>query len=271
MGSSESSEFIFPIIKDKEINSSSLFKITYSLYIILTQEKIPSQEVEDIKEKYSNLKEIDIGLFTEMDFIFNKCLNMKFNCSAEINFSLRDFADKYGLELSGGVNLSGDGINNILSMKFQGDKSSINISIEVGINFCRVTLKHEINIDNSDKKIREEYTIESRGYYAFIIGVNLICYFKKNIIAYGKISPNSILNFSENVVKKIKPKTSTLIDFGKNAFDFIKTSWVNAVEKCKEYGGTIHLPEVVGFLAIGLVLLNAEAIPLAAIASRALI
>ena len=64
-------------------------------------------------------------------------------------------------------------------MKFQGDKSSISISIEVGINFCRVTLKHEINIDNSDKIIREEYIIESSEYYAFIIGVNLIGYFRK--------------------------------------------------------------------------------------------
>ena len=266
-----SSEFIFPIINKKEIYSSSLFEITYSLYIILPQEKVPSTEVEEIKQKYSNLKEMNIGLFKETDFIFDGSLDMKFNCTSGIKFSLRDFADKYGLELSGGVNLSGDGINNILSMKFQGDKSSITISIEVGINFCRVTLKHDINIENSNKKIREEYTIESNGYYAFIIGVNLIGYFKKNEIIYGKILPNSISNFAQNVVKNLKPKTPTLIDFGKNAFNLIKTTWVNAVENCKNYGGTIHLPEIVGFLAIGLVLLNIEAIPLAAIAARTLI
>ena len=270
MGNSESSEFIFPIIKKEEINSSSFFKITYSLYIIFTQEKLPSQEMKEIKEKYSNLKEISIEVFEGTDFIFDDCSGMKFNCSSGINFSLRDFANKYGLELSEGVNLSGDGINNILSMKFQGDKSSINISIEVGINFCRVTLTHDINIDNSDKKIREEYTIESRGYYAFIIGVNLICYFKKNKnkIEYGKISPNSISNYAENVVEKIKPETSTLKDFGKKAFYLIKNTWVNTVETCKKYGKEINLPAVVGFLAIGLVLLNPEAIPLGVIASR---
>ena len=141
-----------------------------------------------------------------MDFIFNKSLNMEFNCSSEINFSLRDFAKQYGLELSEGVNITGDGINNILSMKFQGDKSSISISIEVGINFCRVTLKHEINIDNSDKIIREEYIIESSGYYAFIIEVNLIGYFRKNEIIYGKILKKSISNFAENVIEKIQPR-----------------------------------------------------------------
>ena len=87
-------------------------------------------------------------------------------------------------------------------MKFQGDKSSISISIEVGINFCRVTLTHDINIDNSNAKIREEYIIESSSYYAFIIGVNLIGYFRKNEIIYGKILPNSISIFAENVVSR---------------------------------------------------------------------
>lgn len=277
MGSSESSassassEFIFLIGDKKEIFSSSLFKITYSLYIIYHQETIPKEELKEIKQKYSNLKEINIGLFSEMDFIFDKSFDMKFNCSSGINFSLRDFANKYGLELSGGVNLSGDGINNILSIKLQGDKSSISISIEVGIDFCRVTLKHDINIDNSNAKIREEYIIESSSYYAFIIGVNLIGYFRKNEIIYGKILPNSISIFAENVVKNIQPKTSPLIVFGKKAFELIKTKWDNAVEKCKNFGGTINLPEIVGFLAICLALLNVEAIPLTAIAARNLI
>ena len=274
MGGSESSastEYILSIKDKEEIFSSSLFKITYSLYIILHEKTIPHQEVEEITQKYSNLKEINIGLFSEMDFIFDKSFDMKFNCSSGVNFSLRDFANKYGLELSGGVNLSGDGINNILSIKLQGDKSSISISIEVGIDFCRVTLKHDINIDNSNAKIREQYIIESRGYYAFIIGVNLIGYFRKNAIIYGKILPNSISIFAENVVKNIKPKTSPLIDFGKNAFDLIKTNWNNAVERCKNFGGTINLPEIVGFLAICLALLNVEAIPLAAIAARNLV
>ena len=277
MGSSESSEssesieFVFEMIKEEEIISTDLFKITYSLYIITHQKTVPSKELEEINQKYSNLKEIDIGLFAEMDFIFDKSSNMKFNCSSGITFSLKDFADKYGLELSEGVNLSGDGINNILNIKFQGDKSSISVSIEVGINFCRVTLKHEINIDNSDKTIREEYIIESKGYCAFIIGVNLIGYFRKNQIIYGKISKQSISNFAENVVKKINPKNSTIIVFGKKIFDLIKNNWNNAVESCKRYGGTIALPEIVGFLAIGLVLLNVEAIPFVAIAGRSLI
>ena len=87
MGSSESSkssnfiEFIYPIIEKEEISSTNLFKITYSLYIIMHQGKISSKEVKEIEEKYSNLEEINIGLFAEMDFIFNKSLNLEFNCS----------------------------------------------------------------------------------------------------------------------------------------------------------------------------------------------
>ena len=87
MGSSESSkssnfiEFIYPIIEKEEISSTNLFKITYSLYIIMHQETISSKEVEEIEQKYSNLEEINIGLFAEMDFIFNKSLNLEFNCS----------------------------------------------------------------------------------------------------------------------------------------------------------------------------------------------
>ena len=143
------SEFISPIINKKEIYSSSLFKITYSLFIVLSQEKISYKEEEELKQKYSNLKEINLGLMKEMDFIFDGSSNMKLNCTSGINFSLKDFEDKYGLKLSGGVNLSGDGVNNVLSMKFQGDKSSISISIEVGIDFCRVKLIHDINIEQN--------------------------------------------------------------------------------------------------------------------------
>ena len=94
-------------------------------------------------------------------------------------------------------------------------------------------LKHYINI-NGYKKIREEYTIESNGYYDFIIGVNLIGYFRKNNIIYRKILKKSISNFAENVIKKINPKTSTLIEFGKNAFGLIKTSWKNAIIMVKK-------------------------------------
>ena len=270
MGATDS-EIISPIIDKKEIYSSSLFKITYSLSIVLSQEKISYKEKEELKQKYSNLDEIKLVFMKEMDFIFDGSSNMKFNCTSGINFSLKDFADKYGLKLSGGVNLSGDGVKNVLSMKFQGDKSSISIRIEVGIDFCRVILTHDINIEQNDKKFREEYIIESSGHYAFIIGVNLIGYFKKNNIIHGKILSNSISNFAKNVVKNLKPKTPALIDFGVKVFFLIKITLKKAVEDFSKYEGTKYLPEIVGFLAISLALLNIEAIPFAAIAARTLI
>lgn len=222
MGATDS-EFISPIINKNKIYSSISLKITYSLYIVLSQEKISYKEKEELKKKYSNLKEINLGLMKEMDFIFDQSSNMKFNCTSGINFSLKDFADKYGLELSGGINLSGDGVNNVLSMKFQGDKRSISIGIEIGIDFCRVILTHDINIEQNVKKFREEYIIESSGHYSFIIGVSLIGYFKKNNIIHGKILPNSISKYAENVVKNLKnlkPKTPALINFGKKVFFF---------------------------------------------------
>ena len=73
-----------------------------------------------------------------------------------------------------------------LNIKFQGDESTINISIEIEIDFCHITFTHDINIHNSDKKIRGEYIIQSTGHYGFIIGVNLIGHFKKNKNVYGK-------------------------------------------------------------------------------------